>query len=185
MALEHSANGLPPERKGESMPSAPVHVKAVLGALNFCGARREALRTLTDDEWKDILFRWAWVRLALPLKQVCGDDLPGWVRDQIDEHIADNTERFERIKRDYVEVAGALRDASVDHLVLKGFAQWPEYMQGPHLRAQTDIDVYCPPESVFRGREALSACGYRWSDPFGARILDHLPALEKQNHYQW
>ena len=178
-------NCRPPRRKRDSVTNAPVHVKAVLEALRFSGGRREALHSLTDEEWKDILFRWEWVRLTLPLRQVCGDDLPNWVRAEIDSNIADNTERFERIKKDYVEVADALRDASVDHLVLKGFAQWPEYMQGPHLRTQFDIDIFCPPESIFIGRDALSAHGYQWRDGLEPKIVDHLPPLEKQSHYQW
>ena len=169
----------------ERMHSVPPHAKALLGALNFSAARKDSLDTLTESEWKDILSHWAWVRLTLPLRLVCGDDLPSWVCAQIDENIAENTQRFERVKNAYLEIAGVLHDAGVEYLVLKGFAQWPAYMQGPRLRTQTDIDLFCPPESVFRGRDAFRALGYRWHDVLGARILDHLPALAKESHWQW
>ncbi len=167
------------------MRKIPPHIRAVLEALQFRGARRDALRTLTDAEWKDILSHWAWVRLTLPLRQVCGEDLPHWVRSEIDQNIADNTERFERIKKTYLEIAGALRDANLEHLVLKGFAQWPAYMQGPNVRTQSDIDLFCPPESVFHARDTLGELGYRWLPGLENKLSDHLPPLEKQDEWQW
>jgi MFS family permease len=155
-------------------------------ALNFRGARRDVLRTLTDTEWKDILSHWAWVRLALPLRQVCGDDLPDWVRSEIDQDITDNTERFERIKIAYLEIATALRDANLEHLVLKGFAQWPADMQGPNVRTQSDIDLFCPAGSVLPARDALCELGYRWLPGLVEdKLPDHLPPLEKPREWQW
>jgi SAM-dependent methyltransferase len=125
------------------------------------------------------------VRFTLPLRQVCGDDLPGWVRVQIDQNISDNTERFERIKDVYLEIATALRDADIEHLVLKGFAQWPAYMQGPHVRTQSDVDVFCPPESIFHARDTVCSLGYASHQDFEAKFVDHLPALGRQNNWQW
>src|SRR5215471_13304721 len=167
------------------MRKIPSNVVALLEALRFCGGETERLRSLTDSEWQDILSHWAWVRFTLPLRHVCGNDLPSWVRVQIDQNIADNTERFERIKNVYLEIATALRDAGVEHLVLKGFAQWPAYMQGPQVRAQSDVDVFCPPESIFRARDAVCSLGYASHQDFKEKFADHLPPLERQNNWQW
>ncbi len=156
-------------------------------ALKFDGARRDGLRTMTDSEWKDILSHWGFVRLTLPLRQVCGDDLPTWVREQIDQYITDNTEHFTRIKKDYVEIAAALREAGVEHLVLKGFAQWPAYMQGPRFRAQSDIDLFCPGESIFRTRDALCTLGYQPMEGHEHQVeaSDHLFDMMRKTDWQW
>src|SRR5215467_5245599 len=116
MTLSCPPNNASLERKA-IMLSIPPHVRAVIEALKFCGTRKDPLRSLTDSEWKDILSHWGWVRMTLPLRQVCCDDLPAWVRAQIDKNIADNTERFERIKKVYLEIVDVLRDANVEHLV--------------------------------------------------------------------
>jgi len=165
--------------------SSPRHFRAVLNALKFSGAQRNELRSLTDSEWKEILSHWGLLRLTLPLRHICSDDLPNWVRAQIDENIADNAERCRRIKKAYLEIANALREARVEHLVLKGFAQWPAYMQGPHLRTQTDIDCFCPTEAIFRARDVVCGLGYQWHEGLKPKLTDHLPALEKQIDWQW
>ena len=167
------------------MFTLPHHLRAVIDALRLSDPPRNSLRSLTDSEWASVLSHWGWVRLTLPLRQVRGNDLPEWVRAQIDENVADNMQRLECIKTLYVELAHALGNAGVDHLVLKGFAQWPAYMQGPQVRTQSDIDVFCPAESAFRGRDALCALGYRWRQDLRPRFSDHLPALEKSSQWRW
>ena len=170
------------------MRNIPPHLTTLLEALKFCGARRDALRTITDSEWKNILSHWGFVRLTLPLRHICGDDLPNWVREQIDQNIGDNTERFCRIRKDYVEIATVLREAGVEHLVLKGFAQWPAYMQSPRFRAQSDIDLFCPEESIFRARDALCTLGYQsveGQEHFVHQVGDHLTSMVRKTDWQW
>ena len=86
----------------------------------------------------------------------CGDQLPTWVRSRIEQNVADNTLRFERIKKIYEEFVEAFGDAGAEHVVIKGFAQSPDFVEHPRFRLQSDIDIYCPPESICRAREALS-----------------------------
>jgi predicted MFS family arabinose efflux permease len=156
-------------------------------ALNFGHSRREGLRAMTDSEWKDILSHWGFLRLTLPLRQVCGDDLPTWVREQIDQYTADNTERFSRIRKDYVEIAAVLREAGAEHLVLKGFAQWPASMHSPRFRTQSDIDLFCPSESIFRAHDALRTLGYQQVEAHEhqAQASDHLFDMVRQTDWQW
>jgi MFS family permease len=167
------------------MRDVPNHITAALEALKFCGAGREALRTLNRAEWTDLLSRWRFLRLMVPLRLECGDDLPQWVRAQVDQNISDNAERFERIKAAYLEFAGALGETGGEHLVLKGFAQAPDYVEHPRFRLQSDIDIFGPPESLFQARNALCALGYQPSRPLEHPPRQHLPAMERKTSWEW
>jgi predicted MFS family arabinose efflux permease len=156
-----------------------------MDALSFGSSRRDGLRSMTDAEWQHILSHWGFVRLTLPLRQRCGDDLPLWVREQIDGYIEDNTERFRRIQRAYREIGTALGSAGVEHVVLKGFAQWPEAMESPRVRAQSDIDLYCLPESILSARDALIGLGYESAQGGEHQDSDHLPAMSRKSNFQW
>jgi predicted MFS family arabinose efflux permease len=167
------------------VPDIPSHVQAAFTALTFRGARPEQLRSLCDAEWKDLLARWEFARFMLPLRQVCGDVLPEWVRAQIDQDKVKNTGRFERIKADYLFVADAIRSAKAEHLVLKGFARWPGYVAHPRFRRQSDIDLYCPPDSIIRACNALSERGYELLKGEGTKPSDHLPPMIRKTNWEW
>jgi len=171
-------------KEKQELRSIPPYFTKLLDVLKFTGARGE-LRSFTDSEWRQILSHWSTVRLTLPLSHRFGDDLPDWVRGEIDKNIADNTERYRRIKTDYLEIANALQKAGIEHVVLKGFAQWPACMQGPHLRGQADIDLYFPPETVFSARDVVCSLGYAWHEDLELKFGDHLLPLEKQIDWQW
>jgi MFS family permease len=167
------------------MPDIPSHVMAVLSALRFRGDRREGLRNLTASEWEDLLSRWTIHRLMIPLWQTCGDDLPEWVWARIDQSLADNGERLERIKADYSDFAKALRETSVEHLVIKGFTLWPGFVEHPRFRLQSDIDVYCPPESILAARDALFKLGYEPEKGLNFSVADHLAAMAPKTNWKW
>jgi MFS family permease len=167
------------------MAEIPRNVSAALAALKFSGARREALQTLNDAEWKDLLWFSDRMQLTIPLWRVCGRDLPGWVRSRIDRNLADNTERFEHIKVAYSNLASALNDARAEHLVLQGFAQWPGFAEHPRFRWQSDIDLYCPPESILRARDALSTLGYEPVRGSEHLASDHLPSMVLKKGREW
>jgi MFS family permease len=164
------------------MPKIPPHFTAMLQALKFREPPLEALRSLTQFEWKDLLSRWEFARLTVPLRQVCSDNvLPEWVRSQIDRNLASNRERFEHIKAVYSDLANGFGDAGAEHVVLNGFAQWPGYVQHPRFRWQSGIDLYCPPESVFPARDALSRLGYEPSNRSTYLRFDPSPAMAKKS----
>lgn len=166
------------------MRANPPHLRAAYEALQFLDARPEALRTLSRGEWEDLLARWDFVRLTIPLRHVCGAELPDWVRSRIEENLARNAQRFERIKSVYAAAAGALHAAQAEHVVLKGFAQWPSCLPHPGSRSQSDIDLYCPPPSLERARDALAALGYR-PEMQNGRYADHLPAMALPTEWRW
>ena len=167
------------------MPDIPPPIAAVLSALRFCGSRRESLRALTDPEWESVLSRWEIRRLMIPLRQACGHDLPEWVRSRIDQNLADNAQRFDHIKTVYLTFANALRDTGAEHVVVKGFAQWPDFVENPRSRLQSDIDVYCPPESIDQARDALSKLGYEEAHGLDRELSDHLPTMVLKTEWKW
>ena len=163
----------------------PSHVNAVLSALQFEGGCTEELQTLTDAEWKDLFLRWDFHRCMIPLRQICGDTLPEWVRLQIDQRLADNAERLERIKADYFRFSNASRLKGASHVVVKGFSLWPGFVDHPRLRLQSDIDIYCPPESILLARDALVELGYEPETERYFRFADHLPTMVSQKEWKW
>lgn len=157
----------------------------LVDALRFHNPRQECLRTIKDSEWRAVLSSWRVVRLTLPLRQVCGQHLPAWVCERIDAQIQDNGLRFERMKQVYSEAASALKAAGAEHVVVKGFSLWPDYVEHPRYRAQSDIDLYCPPDSMERAQAALISLGYRRSSTSNHIAKDHVPALVPPSNWQW
>src|SRR5712664_1048776 len=164
------------------MPEIPAFF---LGALQFREPRRERLREVTDSEWESLLSSWRTARLMLPLRQSCGDNLPDWVRTRTDVCLADNALRFERIKAIYAAAAKALKEADADHIVLKGFSLWPGYSDHPRFRPQSDIDLFCPPEAIFRARDALAALGYEPNLKWEHVPKDHLAVMAPKTTWKW
>jgi len=111
---------------------------------------------------------------------------PLWVIERLKTNIADNALRFERVKSTYREAAKALESAGVEHVVIKGFTQSPEYVADPCFRSQSDIDIFCPAESIDAANSALQAIGYR---PYTAQTKhnqsDHLPMLVRLEDWKW
>jgi hypothetical protein len=168
------------------MPSTPAYVTALVSALSFRGAQPELLRALDDSEWQELLVFGDRMHLTIPLAQTCSSYCPDWVQARIAENIADNARRFQVIKNAYNEIAGALTDASVDHVVLKGFTKWPDYVPQANHRMQSDIDLFCSPESVFRARDAIHALGYESQHGVdNMPWVDHLPALRRKTDWHW
>ena len=184
LAGNTTQTGLTGTRKAR-MPKIPAYVSALLAALKFQGAQPELLRALDNAGWRRLLSYCDKMHLTLHFGQVCRDQLPDWVRSRIDHNLSDNTQRFDLLKKAYAGVASALRSAGADHLVLKGFAQWPGYARDMLRRMQWDIDLYCPPESISRARDALLALGYEPLEGMESFPSDHLPSMIRNTGWKW
>ena len=167
------------------MSSTPSHIAAIISALQFQGGSREGLRSLVDSQWEDIFSRWEVIRLTIPLRQTCGEDLPAWIRSRIDQNLANNAKRFERIKADYCNFANALQGTGIEHLVLKGFTLGPGFVEHPRFRFQSDIDLYCPSESILPARDALAKLGYEPESAVDYQFADHLPSMMSKIAWKW
>jgi hypothetical protein len=167
------------------MPKIPAYVSALLAALKFQGAQPELLRALDDAEWRRLLPYCDEMHLTLHLGQVCRDQLPDWVRLRIDRNLSHNTQRLALLETAYAELAHALGSAGAEHLVLKGFAQWPGYARDSRLRMQFDIDLYSPPESISRARDVLLGLGYEPLEGMENVPSDHLPSMIRKTGWKW
>src|SRR5438046_2194281 len=130
-----------PIGNGTVSPRIPREVAALLEALQMEGSNADALLALDEDGWKRLLEFCDIAHLALPLSQVDTAGFPDWVVRRLEQNVADNGSRFERVKAIYIEAATAMGRAGVSHVVLKGFSQIPDYVSDPRLRMQSDIDV--------------------------------------------
>jgi MFS family permease len=167
------------------MRRIPHHVQALLSALQFRDPNLEELRSLQESEWQELLQFCDLAHLTFPLWRNCGDALPAWVRERIEQNATDNAKRFDRIKQIYADLAAALDDVHAEYLVIKGFAQYPGYVEDPRLRMQSDIDIYCPSESIFRARDKLLTLGYLPPEVPESAPADHLPAMRRKTDWQW
>src|ERR1700730_1154182 len=125
-------------------PRIPREVAALMLALQLRSSSRVPLRDLTDAEWESLLQFCDVAHLTLSLAQLERDGFPSWVAEHLEINLRDNAARFDRVKATYREAAAALDKAQVECIVLKGFAQAPDYVNDPRLRMQSDLDLYCP-----------------------------------------
>ena len=167
------------------MRRIPHYVRALLSALQFRGDDPEGLRSLDESEWRELLEFSDLAHLTLPLWRNCADVLPDWVRERIERNVSDNAKRFDNVNHVYLEVAKALDDVQVEYLVLKGFAQYPGYVEDPRLRMQSDIDLYCPEDGILRARDALLNLGYEPICGLERLPQDHLAPMIRKTGWKW
>jgi predicted MFS family arabinose efflux permease len=153
-------------------------------ALRFDRSEPRGLQSLEDSEWRDTLAFCDSAQLTLQLGRACDGYLPEWVRSRIRQNRADNAQRFGQIKVAYGDLAAALNGAHVEHLVLKGFAQWQGYAD-PRDRMQGDIDLFCPATTAMAARDAIVPLGYAPIKGFDHSPSDHLPAMVRKSDWRW
>lgn len=164
----------------------PPEFASLLSALQLSNPSTARLRRLSDNQWTNLLAVCDSAHLTLQIAQLPMEEFPLWVVERLKTNLADNALRFERIKATYREAARALGSAGVEHVVIKGFTQSPDYVADPRFRSQSDIDIFCPAESIDAANRALQAIGY---SPSPLRVsyasADHLPTLVRLGDWQW
>lgn len=113
------------------------------------------------------------------------DGVPVPIRRRLDQNLADNTVRLERLRAAAAEIAERFADAGVEFVALKGLSHSPDFIADPRLRVQYDLDYYCPREMVGRARDALLAMGYEPTGGWEAYPVDHLPTMLRKTGWQW
>lgn len=171
---------------GRTAPRIPFEVRALLSALQLSKPDAAILRKLSNEEWTSLLAFCDLAHLTLQVARLPMDGFPDWVVERLKTNLADNALRFERIKATYREAAEALEHAGVEHLVIKGFTQSPDYVADPRFRAQSDIDIFCLPKNIDAAYSVLQAIGYR---PCGTRNIyarnDHIEPLVRLGDWRW
>jgi hypothetical protein len=166
-------------------PRIPSEFSALMTALQLQGAGTKALQELTDRQWSTLLEFTDLAHLTLSLSQVRREGFPHWVSERLDRNVADNAVRFERVKTTYKEAADVLDKAHVEYVVLKGFAQSPDYVKNPRLRMQSDLDLFCPLEEIERAKAALESIGYEPEKSLDYSRADHIPAFIRRDSWKW
>jgi hypothetical protein len=165
--------------------AVPGEMSALLAALQFNGPSADRLCRLAHEQWSSLLRFCDLAHLTLPLAQLRVSGLPEWVSTRLNQNIADNTQRFERVRSTYLEAADALHRAGVEHLVLKGFTQTPDYVASPFVRQQSDLDFYCPTDQIMRAQLALQGIGYRSDTQLNYEAADHEPTMLRLGDWEW
>ena len=171
-------------KASDAIPGVPSPVAALVAALSFTDPRVEPLRSLTRGDWEQLLSRWGVLRLMIPLRRYRAEAVPEWVRSKIDANLEDNAERLENIKACYREFLDASPEGA-EHVILKGFAQYPDLIEHPRFRVQSDIDIHCPPESLLPARDTLLKLGYETRRGERTVAADHMPIMIRRSGWEW
>ena len=174
-----------PTKRIEELAHVPPEVSALLSALHLSEPRMEPLTRLCHQEWASLLEFCDIAHLTLPLAQLPMGSFPCWVAERLRTNLADNAQRFDRLKAIYTEVVGAFGCAGIEYINLKGFTQAPDYVSSPRLRPQSDFDFFCQQEQVDAAQAALEAIGYRAIKATRDRRDDHVPTLVRRGDWQW
>jgi MFS family permease len=124
-------------------------------------------------------------QLTLVLGSVAGPLLPEPVRARIARDLIHNTERLARLRALETQVTAWFEAAGIEFLRLKGTTQFPHFVADARLRAQYDLDLFCPPADAERAWNLLARKGYEPIEEFGEHPTDHLPALVQKTGWEW
>ena len=150
-------------------------------ALQFQAAQAPA----RDLPWPAVLDFCDRSSLTLIFGAAADDALPDWVRARIAVNLEENTERLQRARALQDQVSQWLAPTGIEHILLKGTTQSPHFVSDPRLRAQYDLDLFCPPEDAPLAWNLIVERGYEPIEKPGAHPTDHLPALVLKTGWEW
>jgi hypothetical protein len=154
-------------------PGLPAGAAAALAALHFREPRRDLLAHLSDAERAAGLDFCHHAGLALLVRDISPE---ATVRDA-----ANNLLRLRGLEETYRRLAAM----PVEFIALKGITQCDLFGIRAEDRAQSDIDLYCPRDSVEAARDWLMTAGYQPIAGLEPFPTDHLPALMQPSDWKW
>jgi MFS family permease len=140
---------------------------------------------MTRSGWLELLDFCDRASLTLLFGAAAGDSLPDWVRARIAVNLEENTERLARVRALQDQVGAWLEAAGIAYIFLKGTTQSPHFVSDARLRAQCDLDLFCPLQDARRAWDLLIGKGYEPTEESGAHPTDHLPALIRKTGWEW
>ena len=164
------------------LPRGPA---AALAALHLTEPRADALAHLNRREWHETLDFSNRSQITLALRRRLANALPAEVREITDGNLAHNVERLHNIEVLYGVLAERLAGAGIEFLALKGLAQCPLFGSEPPDRAQYDIDLFVPAESVLAARDALITAGFEPLPGMEDSPANHVPPLIRRTGWRW
>jgi hypothetical protein len=161
----------------------------VISALRFQDADHRGLRSLAQSDSRGLLDAADRTHITLPLAIRCSASFPPDAQQRLRGALDRNALCHEKVLSAYSEIAEVLELRHIDFLVLKGLAQWPWYVDDARYRSQSDIDIYCPTESLGPAREVLAELGYKPVHGDNAlstdQPTDHLPVMIRKSGWTW
>jgi hypothetical protein len=163
----------------------PVYAQAVFDALHFSTPRYGALDGLTDDQWRQLIEFCHRTQLAIPFALHCLHRMPSWVADCFNQDLANNAERWRRLKVLHREVTSAFQGAGFEFVTLKGFTHAPGFVADPRFRVQYDLDLLLPRDRVRAAYDFALGLGYEPLSAADRHPVDHLPTLIRKSGWEW
>src|SRR5258708_6192180 len=161
------------------IPPGPA---AVLDALGFRAGSPFGLASLTAADWREALAYSDENRVTLLwFRAIEHQPLPDWVRKRLNGNLSANRLRVTRLRQIYERFA----QADVEHLMLKGLSQWPDFTADAAERAQYDLDLYCPAHSMQKAFEVVRDMGYEPLGEMDKFPTDHLPVMIQKSGWEW
>ena len=171
-------------------PQLPPPIQALLLDLRLDRVGPSALAGLDDAGWARAFAFADRHGLTLLLRErllkTCrAKTIPEAAHERLERNFAANSIRQRRLEATFAEVAGQLRDAGLEFVVLKGLAQAPEFVEDLRARMQYDLDLYLPSSQVFQAGDVLLRLGYEPLPDFDDRPIDHLPTMVRKTGWEW
>jgi MFS family permease len=163
----------------------PAYAQAVFDALHFEDPRFDALSGLSDAAWRQLIDLCHQSQLAIPFTLRCHDRLPAWVGGGFDQDLANNRERWRRMKLVYRQASSAFEAAGLEFVTLKGFTHAPTFVSDPRLRAQYDFDLLFPRDQVQAALDVALGLGYEPITESDRHRVDHLPTLIRKTGWEF
>jgi hypothetical protein len=160
-------------------------ITSVIAALRFDHPNPALLLAIPETRWAALLHATDRAQLTLPLGIRGRDAVPAGALARIDQSLAQNNIRYDRLKPYYNAIADAFEAAGIEFVVLKGLAQWPWYSDRMRDRAQSDIDLYCESDSLDAALRALTQLGYEPVHRAASSRTDHLPVMIRKTGWTW
>ncbi|MBI2684888.1 MAG: MFS transporter [Acidobacteria bacterium] len=165
------------------LPAGPA---AVLKTLRFDCTDRTCIATLTDKDWREAISYCDRNRITLRwFSAIQDENLPAWVRERFTVSANANRERLNRLLDLSAEVLKQFAAAGVECLILKGPAQWPDFVAELSCRTQYDLDLFCPADSLAGAVSTLRGLGYEALEEMKEFPTDHLPVMIRKTGWEW
>jgi MFS family permease len=163
----------------------PAFAQAVIFALRLSTPNRAHLSQLNRKDWQRAIGFCRRTQLILPLRLTCVENVPEWLRPHLDRDLANNAERWRRLKANYQEVACAFTAEGLEFAVLKGFSQCPLFVSDPRHRSIGDLDLLFQRHQILRARDIAQQLGYESIVPYDGHPMDHLPTMVRKTGWEW
>jgi MFS family permease len=111
--------------------------------------------------------------------------LPAWLQERFEQNLANNSERWRRLKVEYRRVGNAFEAAGLAFVVLKGFSHASAFVASPSLRRQGDMDLLFRRDQVSAALDIARQLGYQAVPDGDRHPVDHLPTMIRKTGWEW